>query len=270
MSAATRRSRYWVEYAQIPWPAGGFDVATGAENGDPFARGRFRAHRRKGRSALVQRISRRHPSQRAIISQSFLTRPLSALGVSRRGWTIEKNLRLIPGENTVILSYTLLTGNQSVELELRPVCMRGMHEMMYQSSGRLRAQIARRCDAHRRDIAHAGSFHRSRRRIRSHPNWYLARSIAANRSADTRDGRCLDARAGAMEARTGPHRSLCLLDRAIDLPNVIESRGSDSRMMCDSPRDVGEPNEAIDSTLQTLILARRINSWRRRRIARRR
>jgi predicted glycogen debranching enzyme len=55
-------------------------------------------------------------------------------------WTIEKSLRLLTGENTVVLSYTLLGGDKTVTLELRPLlALRGMHELMYQWNGKLTA-----------------------------------------------------------------------------------------------------------------------------------
>src|SRR5262249_11013468 len=92
------------------------------------------------------------------------------------GWTIEKNLRLLPGENTAVLSYTLLTGDRPVELEARPLfVLRPIHELMYQSSGRLSAQIrsprsvpigatSRTPEVF---MCHDGKFE-------SHPSWYLA------------------------------------------------------------------------------------------------
>ena len=57
------------------------------------------------------------------------------------GWTVEKQLRPLAGENTVVISYTALGGSASVELELRPLfALRGMHELMYQWNAPLEAQ----------------------------------------------------------------------------------------------------------------------------------
>ncbi len=54
------------------------------------------------------------------------------------GWTIEKSLRLIRGENTVCLSYSLLGSQHPVELDLRPMlALRPIHDLMYQWNGRL-------------------------------------------------------------------------------------------------------------------------------------
>jgi len=58
------------------------------------------------------------------------------------GWTIEKTLQLLPGENTVVLSYTLLAsrGRGKIELELRPLlALRPIHDLMYQWTGQLDA-----------------------------------------------------------------------------------------------------------------------------------
>src|SRR5207302_11340135 len=54
------------------------------------------------------------------------------------GWTIEKQLRMLNGENTVCLSYTLLAGERAVDLEVKPLfALRGIHDLMYQWNGRL-------------------------------------------------------------------------------------------------------------------------------------
>ncbi len=49
------------------------------------------------------------------------------------GRTLEKQLRMLPGENTVVLTYTLLGGESDAELELRPLfALRPMHELSFQ------------------------------------------------------------------------------------------------------------------------------------------
>src|SRR5438067_264933 len=58
------------------------------------------------------------------------------------GWTLEKQVCLLEGENTVVLSYTLLGADRSADLELRPLfALRAIHELMYQWNGRLGAEV---------------------------------------------------------------------------------------------------------------------------------
>jgi predicted glycogen debranching enzyme len=55
-------------------------------------------------------------------------------------WTLQKELRLIQGENTVCISYTLLAGTRPIQLEVRPLlALRGMHDLGFQWNGNLRA-----------------------------------------------------------------------------------------------------------------------------------
>jgi len=91
------------------------------------------------------------------------------------GWTLQKELRLLRGQNTVLLSYTLLGGGNGVDLEVRPLlALRGMHELCYQWNGKLDAKPQSQGHWHvpatRRTpeifFAHDGRFDR-----RSH--WYL-------------------------------------------------------------------------------------------------
>ena len=54
------------------------------------------------------------------------------------GWELEKTLRLIQGENTVVLSYRLLKSPGALDLEARPLlAMRPIHELTYQWNGPL-------------------------------------------------------------------------------------------------------------------------------------
>jgi predicted glycogen debranching enzyme len=70
--------------------------------------------------------------------RAFNPDPFPRWAYQGQGWTIEKSLRLLAGENTVVLSYTLLGGDQTVDLELRPLlALRGIHELMYQWNGKL-------------------------------------------------------------------------------------------------------------------------------------
>jgi predicted glycogen debranching enzyme len=56
-------------------------------------------------------------------------------------WTLEKQVRLVHGENTVVLTYTLLGAERPVDLEVRPLfALRPIHELTYQGNGRLAAK----------------------------------------------------------------------------------------------------------------------------------
>lgn len=82
------------------------------------------------------------------------------------GWTIEKELQLLRGQNTVLISYTLLGTAQPVDLDLLPLlAMRGVHELSYQWNGALtveRSRAGRRVPPTRRSpeifFAHDGDF----------------------------------------------------------------------------------------------------------------
>jgi predicted glycogen debranching enzyme len=77
---------------------------------------------------------------------AFNSEPHPRWAYQSDGWTIEKELRLIHGENTVLLSYTLLAGDKPVELELAPLlALRGIHELSYQWNGRLTTERSRKC-----------------------------------------------------------------------------------------------------------------------------
>lgn len=91
------------------------------------------------------------------------------------GWTVEKQLRLLRGENTVVFSYSLLAGDRPVQFELRPLlALRGIHELGYQCNARF--VVERRKPGHHRlaptrktpefFFAHDGDF-------KHEPTWYL-------------------------------------------------------------------------------------------------
>ncbi len=66
-------------------------------------------------------------------------------------WTIEKGVRLVRGQNTVVISYTLLGGVKGVTLEIRPLMgMRPMHELVYQSNLALAPELCGRGPQHYR------------------------------------------------------------------------------------------------------------------------
>ncbi|HEY8746764.1 MAG TPA: amylo-alpha-1,6-glucosidase, partial [Tepidisphaeraceae bacterium] len=90
------------------------------------------------------------------------------------GWRIQKQLELVSGSNTVVISYTLLAGD-SIDLQLRPLlALRPIHDLSYQFNGRLETED--RSETHHRVaptsrtpevfFAHNGSFTQS-------ANWYL-------------------------------------------------------------------------------------------------
>ncbi|HXE54751.1 MAG TPA: amylo-alpha-1,6-glucosidase [Tepidisphaeraceae bacterium] len=90
------------------------------------------------------------------------------------GWALEKTLHLLPGEYTVVLSYTLCHGSKA-DLEIRPLlAMRKIHELSYQWNGPLTSESRSR--HHYRIpptsrtpemfMAHEGHFSEQ-------PNWYL-------------------------------------------------------------------------------------------------
>jgi len=107
--------------------------------------------------------------------RAFNHDPFPRWGYQGDGWTVEKSLRLIRGQNTVVLCYTLLGGKESIDLELRPLfALRGIHELAYQWNGKLIAEeksrrhhrIAATARTPEVFFAHDGAF-------QSQPYWYL-------------------------------------------------------------------------------------------------
>lgn len=110
--------------------------------------------------------------------RGFSNEPFPRWAFQGNGWTIQKSLELLNGENTVCLTYTLLTAHDPVELSLRPLlALRGIHELMYQWNGRLFAENRAKSN-HLLHVpptsrtpevffAHDGEFE-------SRPDWYLA------------------------------------------------------------------------------------------------
>jgi predicted glycogen debranching enzyme len=110
--------------------------------------------------------------------RGFANDPFPRWAFQGKGWTIQKSLELLNGENTVCLTYTLLTAHDTVELSLRPLlALRGIHELMYQWNGRLFAENRGKSSSllhvpptNRTPevfFAHDGQFD-------SRPDWYLA------------------------------------------------------------------------------------------------
>ena len=110
--------------------------------------------------------------------RGFSNEPFPRWAYQGDGWTIQKSLELLAGENTVCLTYTLLTGHEPVELSLRPLlALRGIHDLMYQWNGRLFAENKSKLPGQLHVppttrtpevfFAHDGAFE-------SCPDWYLA------------------------------------------------------------------------------------------------
>ncbi len=73
--------------------------------------------------------------------RAFSADPFPRWAYQGSGWTLEKTLRLVPGQNGVVVSYTLLGGGTNVELYLRPVfALRDIHELTYQWNGQLNVE----------------------------------------------------------------------------------------------------------------------------------
>jgi predicted glycogen debranching enzyme len=72
--------------------------------------------------------------------RAFSHDPFPRWAYQGQKWTIEKSVQLINGQNTVVLSYSLLAGasTTAVELQLRPLfALRGIHDLTYQWNGPL-------------------------------------------------------------------------------------------------------------------------------------
>ncbi len=74
--------------------------------------------------------------------RAFSADPFPRWAYQGEGWTVEKAVRLAPGRNAVVVSYTLLGGSSTrdgprdVELQLRPMfALRGIHDLTYQWNG---------------------------------------------------------------------------------------------------------------------------------------
>lgn len=73
--------------------------------------------------------------------RAFSPDPFPRWAYQGDGWSIEKTLQLLRGQNTVVLTYTLLGAKKPVELDLRPLfALRPIHEVGYQWNGKLEAE----------------------------------------------------------------------------------------------------------------------------------
>src|SRR5437667_7236675 len=72
---------------------------------------------------------------------AFSSEPFPRWAYQGDGWTLEKSLQLLRGQNTVVLTYTLIGAARPLDLELRPLlALRPIHDLMYQWNGRLDAE----------------------------------------------------------------------------------------------------------------------------------
>ena len=80
-----------------------------------------------------------HPNGNEVL-RAFSHEPFPRWAYQGEGWSIEKSLQIVEGDNTVVLTYTLL-GQKPVDLELRPLlALRSMHELTYQWNAGIAAE----------------------------------------------------------------------------------------------------------------------------------
>lgn len=115
-----------------------------------------------------------HPQGHQFL-RAFNTSPFPRWAYQTPVGTVEKSLRMLKGQNTVILTYTLLGGGSSIGLELRPLlALRPIHQLMQQWNGRLITDPPARQTLHvpatartpEVFLAHTGSFEPA-------SDWYL-------------------------------------------------------------------------------------------------
>ena len=81
-----------------------------------------------------------HPEGHQLL-RGFAPAPFPRWAYQGNGWSLEKSVQLVRGENTVVITYTLLGADEAVEFDLRPLmALRPIHELMYQWNGRLDAE----------------------------------------------------------------------------------------------------------------------------------
>ncbi len=81
---------------------------------------------------------------------AFSHEPFPRWAYQGDGWTLEKSLQIIRGENTVVLAYTQIGAKSPVDFELRPLfALPPMHDLIYQWPGQLGAQYTSDARHHR-------------------------------------------------------------------------------------------------------------------------
>jgi len=115
-----------------------------------------------------------HPQGHQLL-RAFRADPCPTWIYAAGGWRLRKQLRLLPGQNAVVVSYTLLEGPGPIDLEIRPLlALRGIHELTFQRNGGF--AVEDRSNRHHRipPTAHTPEFffaHSGRFSERS--DWYL-------------------------------------------------------------------------------------------------
>jgi len=119
-----------------------------------------------------------HPAGHSLI-KAFAGDPFPRWAIQGEGWTIEKSVRFSPtAANDLLISYTLLAGDRPVQFQVKPLfALRAIHDLMYQWSGRLEAEVSTELPGRVRipatprtpqvHLAHDGEFV-------SKPFWYLS------------------------------------------------------------------------------------------------
>lgn len=114
-----------------------------------------------------------HPEGHRLL-RAFSPEPFPRWAYQAEGWTLQKELSLLRGSNTVCITYTLLGGTRPIALEITPLfALRPVHDLMYQWNGRLAAEPRGRGEVHipatsrtpEVFFAHDGTFE-------PQPNWY--------------------------------------------------------------------------------------------------
>jgi len=207
-----------------------------------------------------------HPDGHRFL-RAFSHEPFPRWAYQDDGWTIERNVRLVQGQNTVVLSYTLLAADRPMDLEIKPLfALRGIHDLMYQWNGRMDAKaLDRGCHNHlipagarTPDVyfSHDGSF-------QSHANWYLA-SIYRREIERGYSGLEDVWTPGVIRWTLEPGKSahfICSTE-SIDLEDAVYSLGSTSHTsptlsISASPISANEDVKRTNEAIHTLCLATR-------------
>src|SRR3954468_363469 len=67
--------------------------------------------------------------------RAFVHEPFPRWAYQGNGWSLEKSVQLLEGQNTVVLTYSLVGAVKPVDFELRPLlALRSIHDLTYQSN----------------------------------------------------------------------------------------------------------------------------------------
>jgi predicted glycogen debranching enzyme len=187
--------------------------------------------------------------------RAFNVDPFPRWAYQGEGFTIEKSLHLLPGENTVCMAYSLLTGEKSVTLEIRPLlALRGIHELMFQWNSRPGAEQKRnglvRIPASTRTpevfFAHDGDF-------RPEPHWHL-NTIYRRENERGYSGLEDLWKPGAFRWTLGPGQTVHLVC-SVDPVELTRVRGDLERARESFDRNTAIARSATEEELDTLLKA---------------